>query len=344
MIVSESHRRAVALLIAGLLLIPSTAFAGAPTPQDRTLAESLFRDAKKLVAAKKYAEACPMLAESQRLDPGGGTLLNLASCHAAVGMTATAWGEFSEALADAKRDGRADRVKAAETQIAALEPQLARLTVVVQSDVSAPTEVELDQRPLPTVTWGRPFPVDPGPHVVTEHAPGRVPYETKVDVAPAAQKTIDLPALVPVVVAAAPVLVAPPETAPPPAVETDSPPANNPRSGRRVAGFVAGGVGVVGIGVGTYLALHAIALHSDSNNGCTPGCTATAVSQNNDARTSANIANVGFGVGIAGLAVGTYLIVTSRAPRTPVANAAAALLPLMTVGPRGAGLGWDGAF
>ena len=55
--------------------------------------------------------------------------------------------------------------------------------------------------------------------------------------------------------------------------------------------------------------------------------------------------NVGFGVGIAGLAVGTYLVVTSRTHGgSPVVKAATALLPLMTVGPHGAALGWAQTF
>jgi hypothetical protein len=341
MTVSELPRRTVALGLACLLLAPAAALADAPTPQDRTLAESLFRDAKKLVLAKKYDQACPMLAESQRLDPGGGTLLNLASCHAAAGLTATAWGEFSEALAAAKRDGRADRIKAAQAEIAALEPKLSRLTVVASADVSPPPQVDVDARPLPIVMWGRPFPIDPGSHVVTAHAPGRVTFEVKVDVHPNADpQTITVPplaaALAPeAAIAVQPVAPAPPE--PPAAPHEDS-----GHGGRRTAGFVAGGVGVVGLGVGIGLALHAIALHSDSNHGCTPGCTATAVSDNNDARTFANVANVGFGVGIVGLGVGTYLVVTSRSGSQAAKVAAA--IPFVTVGPHGSGLTWGTAF
>ena len=277
MTVTELRRRAVALGLGCLLLAPAAAFADAPTAQDRTLAESLFRDAKKLVAAKRYAEACPMLAESQRLDPGGGTLLNLATCHVAAGLTATAWGELSEALATAKRDGRANRVKAAQADIAALEPRLSRLTVVVAVDPSVPTEVDLDGKPLPTVAWGRPFPVDPGPHALKAHAPGRAPFEASVLVlANADQKKIDVPLLAPAVAAVPVVAVAaPPPVAlvtPPPGPVTDAPapPVETDHTARRTAGYVTGAVGVVGLGVGTYLALHAIALRSDSNQGCTP--------------------------------------------------------------------------
>src|SRR5450432_574042 len=96
---------------------------------DAALAESMFREGKRLSGEKKFAEACPKFAESYKLDPGLGTLLNLASCHEAEGKPASAWAEFSEAASRAKREGDNERAQLAEEHMHALEPKLAYLTI-----------------------------------------------------------------------------------------------------------------------------------------------------------------------------------------------------------------------
>ena len=76
---------------------------------DEGAAESLFQAGKSLLEQKNYEQACPKLSESYRLDPGTGTLLALALCHEGEGRLATAWGEFAEVAARARREHRPDR-------------------------------------------------------------------------------------------------------------------------------------------------------------------------------------------------------------------------------------------
>src|SRR5690349_4107802 len=95
----------------------SSVNATSPDAEQRAEADRLFREAKKLIEDKRFGEACPMLVESQRLDPAGGTALTLALCHQAEGKLATAVRDFEAALIIAERDRRADRAKVARDAI-----------------------------------------------------------------------------------------------------------------------------------------------------------------------------------------------------------------------------------
>ncbi|MEZ4308280.1 MAG: hypothetical protein R3F14_09575 [Polyangiaceae bacterium] len=101
-----------------------------PTPADRRQAEALFVEAKKLLKQGKVAEACRKLEGSYRIDPAGGTVLNLALCHEEEGKIATAWAELKEALAMAKKANRRDRERIARDHLDAIEPKLPYLLVI----------------------------------------------------------------------------------------------------------------------------------------------------------------------------------------------------------------------
>jgi len=77
---------ACALLFAACLTHADAAFA-----QNSGAAQSLFEEGVRLMKEKKYAEACPKLAESHKLEPGGGTDFNLAICPEGEGKPATAY-------------------------------------------------------------------------------------------------------------------------------------------------------------------------------------------------------------------------------------------------------------
>src|ERR1019366_9199224 len=65
------------LLACARVSMPGNAHAE-PSPEEKARATTLFREAKELLASNRVAEACRKLEESERLDPAGGTLLNLA--------------------------------------------------------------------------------------------------------------------------------------------------------------------------------------------------------------------------------------------------------------------------
>ena len=73
------------------------------------------------------------------------------------------------------------------------------------------------------------------------------------------------------------------------------------------------GFGAVGVGVVSVLGLRAMSLQKEADAGCDRnGCFAPGASQkNSDAIRFANLATVGFGVGLVGVGVGTFLLLTS---------------------------------
>jgi hypothetical protein len=224
-------------LPAGLLVLlcsivaPSAAYA-APSPDESALATRLFEQGRALIAEGQISEACQKFEESQRLDPGGGTLLNLARCHELEGRLASAWSEFKLAEIMARDGGRPDREAEAAYHISALESRLSRLSIVVPAAAQvAGLVVERDGRALTREAWSTPIPVDGGEHVVRASAPGKEPFTaTFVIGRELDRKTIEIPILVtpaPLVAlpaAASPAAPRPVATpAPPPETETFTP-------------------------------------------------------------------------------------------------------------------------
>lgn len=304
---------------------PARADEPARGTNDRLLAESLFREAKALFAEGRYAEACPKLEESQRLDPGGGTLMNLALCHEKQGRAASAWAEYREALAVARRDGREDRASDALAHIAALEGVLAHLVVAVEPSGPAGLVVTLDGRPLPAAAWGTPIAVDPGEHVVvatrgdrevfrTIHAVPTGPGEARVLVRESA-------------VSPGPKRAVAPSSAPP-SVRTA---ALGPEGITGVAMLSTGSAATLG---GAIAGIFAAVKLAESDAACVHGCTAEGVAASETADTAASVSTALFAVGVP--LAGAGLLAWLVAPDTP------AIAPW--VGPTGAGAALTGRF
>jgi hypothetical protein len=307
----RSRLRAASLLVLAVALVAPPA--SAASPAEAALAQRFFDEARALFGVGNFHEACPKFAASQKLDPREGTLMNLAICHDKEGKTASAWTEFNDARTQARAAGHTDIEKFASEHVARLTPTLSYLRIAVSREARAPgLTIKLDDLGIDEVAWDTDVPIDPGPHTVQASAPQRLPWETQENVGAAGdRKTIAVPVLrVAEVAVVAPVPVSQ-DRGPPPEVHSNA---------RRTAGFVIGGVGIASIVAGSVFGVEAISERHQVNACTGTGCGAAAQAINDDGVRDAWVSDVTFGVGIVGLAIGTYMVLTAK-PATATAAA-----------------------
>jgi serine/threonine-protein kinase len=267
-----------------------------------------------------FNEACPKLEESERIDPAVGTLLYLGECYERAGKTASAWATFREAASLASNSNQVDRARIAASRAQDLEPKLSRLSVEVAPEVMRLSGVVVKrsgQRLEPSL-YGTPLPVDPGEYRIEVSAPG---YETwsapiKVD-SGGASASVRVPALIkglepphePVTTAGAPGAPGGTETAP----MTPAVVANSSLSTQQTLGIVVGGVGLIGVGLGSYFGIRAISRNSEAEQQCpNPGLcnNERGLTLTNQAKQNASGSNIAFAAGGALVAVGAVLYLT----------------------------------
>ena len=308
--------------LAALLALPRAAFAN-----DAVDAEALFDRGRALMDQGKYAEACPKFAESERLDPAVGTLLNLAECYDKAQKLALAWATFREADAAASREGQAKRATYARQRAEELEKRLARLTIDVAPNARVDGLVLLrDGEALREPVWGIALPVDPGPHTIEARAPGYKTFTTTV------VATRESPPVVIQPLEKAPDDAPPPPPVPPPKVDVvvqPPPPAPPPVEGiargkaQRTAGIVVAGAGLAGLAVGGVFGALALGKdHAATNAGCDASTcpTAAGLQDTSDALMLARVSTWSFVVGAVVAAGGVTLWLT--APKTATATSA----------------------
>ncbi len=312
-----------------------------PSAEDKGLANVLFQEGRALMAAGQIPEACQKLEESQRLDPSGGTILNLALCHEREGRLARSWSEFSDAMAVARRDGRQDRETEAATHVLALGPRLSRLTIVVPPATRvAGLRIERNGREVGEAAWSTPIPVDGGEHVVRATAPGREPYSTTVAIEPEADaQTVAIPVL-----AISAVVVEPPRVEAPAAPTPPPTPVITPER-LRWAGIGSAGAGVVLLGTAGWALASALNLHEESNPFCDGDmCDDPGLKKRNEAVSRGNLATI---LGISGavlVGAGVTLYYFGRRASVPKREARADVHFMLGATPRAALAGIEGRF
>ncbi|MEP7120233.1 MAG: hypothetical protein ABJE95_04945 [Byssovorax sp.] len=279
----HTPRRIVSLALLCSLLAAARVSSAQPTAGQLAIAETLFREGRQLMAEGRFHDACPKLAESQRIDAQVGTLINLAACHDGEGKTASAWAEYNDAAAQAVRAGRADHESVARRKGADVQARLSRVVMIAARPIDG-LVVTFDGAQLGNGVLGTPLPIDPGLHAIKAEAAGRLAWSITIDVRPGpATQTVTLPDL-----------------APASAGEPSFPdPSASPRRVRPLA-WVTGGVALTGLGVGAYFGLRAFAKNDEASIACRKNiCSAAGLELDHEGRTAATVSTVAFAIGAA---------------------------------------------
>lgn len=291
-------RARFAFLFSLALVIPRPAWAQ-PSAGDKAAAEALFDAGRNLMKSGDAKAACEKFADSQRLDPGVGTMLYLGDCYEQTGRLASAWATFREAHSMARASGQDDRAKLAQDRAAALEPRLPRLTI--KAGEQAGTTIRHDGTEVPPSLVGTATPVDAGTHTLVISAAGFKEKTITFEVAAGEQKVIESPSLEPDAPAPAPTPAPPPEVAAKPEASAPPPPSRTRLSTQRKVALGVGGLGLVGLGVSAVMGLRAASAWSDAQDNCpNDRCTPTGRSAANDAESAARVSTIS---SIAGLAL-----------------------------------------
>lgn len=299
-------------------------------PDDTARAARLFDEAMSLAAAGQFKEACPKFEESQRLDPGLGTQFNLALCFEKEGRLGSAWRTYASVKRLAHETGKEGPEDSARQKMKELRPRVPYL-VLSASTTDPDVTLKVDGQRVERETWSF-YAIDRGEHLVEATAPAKEPWQQVVTVPEATEDPtgVELEVQVPpLVLTKARVVTVTKET---------------PNT-RRTVGYALGVVGVAGIGaavVSGIVILHDYAVAKDDctvKDGDVYKCKDTSARDAiSNGKTLIAVNYAAWGVGLVGLGVGSYLLLTSGPKKPP----AAVVTPI--VGPSAGGVSVVGRF
>jgi hypothetical protein len=219
---------------------------------------------------------------------------------------------------------------------------LVKLVLVTSTGADAGVEIRRDGVRVPPSLLGVEVPVDPGAYRVEAEAPGRVAWSTRVSATEEGRVvSITIPALPPVTQEPAQEAPVPP---PPPVLpvrtETLGRTTTAPE-GRRptTLTWVALGVGVTGVAVGSYFGVAALSAWKQAKPGCDAAhvcADPAAYDEAARARRYGDVASVAFVVG--GVALATSAVLYFTTPRDRAVHVRPA------ISTRSAGLALEGGF
>lgn len=287
------------------LLALSSTFASAPARADETpaaKADALFKEGRALMKNGDYRAACPLLAESQRLDPAAGTLINLGDCTDQLGRVADALEAYRGAAQllppdDPRRGPVAEQIRALERRVPTI-----RLRLV--GPAPAGLRVTWDGVVLEPKAWRSALPANAGAHELVVTIPGEPANRQKVVLSEGEKRALSVE------------LAGQAETAP----HISTTPTHEPSKSTDVVPWIVGGAGVASLAAsGVFFLLHGREtrkLERDCIDGICPTSSESTIDR-------ANLYGTAGWVGLAAGAVGVgaaVVLLSTRGGEAPAAS------------------------
>jgi hypothetical protein len=303
-------------------LSPHSVFAEEASATETAAARSLAVEGLKLAQSGNCVDAAPKLERAEKLYHSAVVASRLGECYVSLGRLV----EGTEILRKTLREplpaeptpALTKALERAQRVLDGAKPRIAGLTIkVVAVDHLI---VKVDGEPVPAALLDTEIPSDPGEHGVEASAPGFSKATTRVSVSEGEKKLVTLtlvrspdavPAAAPVVAAGAP-STRQPSAAPtePPASEGTA--SRSPSKPNRVPAFVALGLGAATVGAGAVMGTLAMSQHKDLEPVCPNGvCPPDRTDELDAAKRLGTFSTIAFGVGAAGVALGTVLLFTA---------------------------------
>lgn len=337
---------AVAALAATFAAAPA---AHAVTDAERAAARAAANEGFDAFEQRNWPDVVDRFKRAEGLFHSPVHLLYIARAQAQLGQLVEAYENYTKVAREVIQPGSppafTEAQKDAGKELAEIEPRVPHVTLEVEGAGSEPLKVTLDGTEIPATLIGISNPVNPGERkfMVTS---GALKGEAAITVTEGSKQKVVVKLSGSGDAAASPASGAADKggagsAAAQGSVNTDTLADQGSGGGSPVLGYVALGVGVVGLGVGTVFALQAKSKWSEADDLCSgPGgrCSILEKSKveglDSDGKTASTLSIVSFAVGAVGIGAGVFLL-TSGGGKKEAPPATASITPWVGLGSAG---------
>jgi hypothetical protein len=318
---SSPLRRAAVTALFSLALVAAPHVASAQSEEELAGARAAATQGLDAFNAGNYEKALDMMGRAQALVHSPIHLYYMAKSYEKLNQLVKARENYLKVVREKLGTDASPSLRKvqqdAKAELAALDPRIPVLTVTVTGEGAAGARAVMNGKDIPQPLIGVARPVDPGEHKLQAIADGYESEVVTVTLAEGAKQEVVLE-LKPSARRASPAADEPASDSSA-AVELTTPGpdmgAKPGSSGLRTASYVSFGVGVVGLGAGTWFLLDRMGKKSDIDSICSGGCPEDRRSEiqslEDDAASAGTLAVVGYSLGAVGIGAGIALYVMS---------------------------------